>query len=145
MNTKTSTGYLVARASHSLAAQLYKNFMQEGIDLPHAQYVILRNLYTNDGLTQQELANALSKDKAAIKRTIDNLVSRKYVTRVKNGSAYRIFLTDSAIQMRATIDRISDFTIQQSLENISTGEYEIFHDVLNRIIKNTEHCTHEKI
>ena len=69
-----SLGYLLDRTlwalSNSLNVALKKN---EGIDLPHSQYLVLRTLFEKDGLSQNEIAAHLHKDAAAIKRTVDYL------------------------------------------------------------------------
>lgn len=135
-NEKKTIGYITARASYLLAMSLYHNFQKVGIDLPHAQFVILRHLYEKNGQTQQELADTLFKDKAAIKRTIDNLISRNYVKKIKDGKTFRIFVTNSAIDIKTTVEKVVENTIASSLKNISNTEYDICYDVLYRIIDN---------
>ncbi|HOP62060.1 MAG TPA: MarR family winged helix-turn-helix transcriptional regulator [Spirochaetota bacterium] len=133
---KDSIGYLTARASYALASQVYRNFQKQEIDLPHAQFIILRHLYENDGMTQQEMADSLFKDKAAIKRTVESLMLRGYVSRVKKGKTFKIFLTASAKKIKGTVQKIADATIRQSLKGVDAAEYEICLDVLKKITEN---------
>lgn len=53
-----------------------------GIDLPQSQFIVLRCLHYNGELSQLEIARMLSKDAAAIKRTVDNLEHKGLVRRV---------------------------------------------------------------
>ncbi|MCC8188681.1 MAG: MarR family transcriptional regulator [Bacteroides sp.] len=66
-------GFLLGRAAATMATLLNHTLKNEGIDLPHSQFVILRYLYYEDGISQQELAEKIFKDNAAIKRTLDHL------------------------------------------------------------------------
>lgn len=135
-NVKDSVGYLTARASYSLASQVNRNFNKQGIDLPHSQFVILRHLFDNDGQTQQELADTLFKDKAAIKRTVDNLEIRGYVSRTREGKTYRISLTPQAAVIKDDILRIADNTVKAALKGISSSDHEICLKVLKKITEN---------
>ncbi len=133
---KDSIGYLTARASYALATQVYRDFYKRGIDLPHSQFVVLRHLFENDGQTQQELANTLFKDKAAIKRTVDNLVIRGYVSRIKEGKTYRISLTARALEIKNDILKIADNTVKSALAGVSSSDHEICLKVLKKITEN---------
>lgn len=78
MGTKQHTlGFLLARASNSMATHLNSLLKKEGIDLPHSQYIVLKCLYDEDGISQQDLADKIYKDTAAIKRTLDILEKKR--------------------------------------------------------------------
>lgn len=68
-----SLGYLLDRTLWALSNSLNVALKNEGIDLPHSQYLVLRTLFEKDGLSQNEIAAHLHKDAAAIKRTVDYL------------------------------------------------------------------------
>ena len=140
MNNKAteSLGYLTAKASFSLAAQLNREFLKYGIDLPHSQFIILSQLYETDGQTQQELADALFKNKSAIKRTVDNLELRSYVKRIEKGKSFRIFLTDTGLMKKTELLKISEKTTKSILGIISKRDYERCAKILKKIIKNTD-------
>ncbi len=79
-------GFLLGRAAATMATLLNQTLKSEGIDLPHSQFVILRHLYNEDGISQQELAERIFKDNAAIKRTLDNLEQK---------NSYNVFTSPS--------------------------------------------------
>jgi DNA-binding MarR family transcriptional regulator len=82
-------GFLLARTSNAIETYFNNVLRKNGINLPHSQYVILRCLHFKDDISQQELANLVYKDTAAVKRTLDilekkGLVKRTPVTMRKN-------------------------------------------------------------
>lgn len=104
-----SLGYLLDRALWTLSSALGKAFKERGIDLPHSQYIIMRLLDEQDGMSQNRLAALLHKDAAAIKRSIDilekkGLVSRKALTGRKNG----ICLTEKAKALMPEVKAVAD-------------------------------------
>jgi DNA-binding MarR family transcriptional regulator len=63
-------------------------------------------LWRRDGITQQEIADTISKDKSSMTYLIHNLVKRKLVKRVEHESDRRnkrIFLTEKGKQLRKHI------------------------------------------
>lgn len=119
--TVNSLGFLLDRALWTLSTALTTAFKEKGIDLPHSQYIIMRFLNEQDGMSQNKLAILLHKDAAAIKRSIDNLekkglVVRNAVTGRKNG----IYLTEKAKalmpEVKDTADEILGGTFGQTEE-----------------------------
>lgn len=124
--TVNSLGFLLDRALWTLSATLSAAFKEKGIDLPHSQYIIMRFLDEQDGMSQNQLATLLHKDAAAIKRSIDilekkGLVVRKAVTARKNG----VYLTDNAKalmpEVKAIADRILGGTFGETEETRRVG------------------------
>ncbi len=107
--TVNSLGFLLDRALWTLSSALGASFKEKGIDLPHSQYIIMRFLDEQDGISQNRLARLLHKDAAAIKRSIDilekkGMVIRKAVTGRKNG----IYLTGKAKALMPEVKSIAD-------------------------------------
>lgn len=133
-----SLGFLLSRASVSLARALTAEFRKEGIDLPHSQFVVLRCLYYRDGISQSEIANTLFKDAAAIKRTLDNLESKGYVRRqaVRN-LKNNVFITESGKSVMPGLLRVSEKVIAGSLDGIDAAGYGLLRELLEKIYSNT--------
>ena len=79
MNDFYSLGLLTGIASLALSKALNTALLENNIDLPHSQFVVLRILYFHDGMSQLDIANMVSKDAAAIKRTVDNLETKDWL------------------------------------------------------------------
>lgn len=132
-------GYLTATVSQALADSLSSYFRMAGIELPFSQFVLLMQLYQSDGQTQQELASVLRKDKAAIKRTVDNLVLRELVTRrPAEGSTKNIplILTDKAKILREEIRKIYAQHFGQVTQGIDKRELTTTKETLRKILRN---------
>ncbi len=134
---KQTLGFLLARASNAMAANLNSLLKNEGIDLPHSQYVILKTLYEEDGISQQELAERVYKNVAAIKRTLDILENKGLVKRIpvsmrKNS----IVITQAGKELIPEVMDCIDKSKQSILAGISNEEYNTFISVLARIYHN---------
>lgn len=133
-------GYLTALVSQAMGSSLYREFARRGIDLPNAQFLLLAQLFIEDGQTQQELAVNLGKDKASIKRTADNLISRGLVTkeRREQGNVKNIPLcvTDRARHIEEQIMQISKENFGSVTADISQQDLDITRATLRRMMGN---------
>ncbi|HCO68497.1 MAG TPA: hypothetical protein DIT04_12170, partial [Dysgonomonas sp.] len=108
-----------------------------GIDLPHSQFIVLRCLHYQNALSQFEIANMLSKDAAAIKRTVDNLekkglVERHQIRNLKNS----VRLTEKAEEMMPEILRIADKITEEALGDIDVENQKLLRMMLDKIYIN---------
>jgi len=139
MDNLYSLGFLVGRASFALSKALNASIVENNIDLPHSQYVVLRFLYHRDGLSQFELSNLLSKNAAVIKRTIDelekkNLVVRKPVRTLKNS----ICITEKGRNLMPQVLKIADSVIEKALHGIEKENQDLLQMMLDKIYSNLE-------
>lgn len=82
MDEFKSLGLMLNKAATAMSTALNLALAEAGIYLPHSQFIVLRCLYYNGDLSQLDIARLLSKDAAAIKRTVDNLEHKGLVRRV---------------------------------------------------------------
>lgn len=66
-----------------------QHFKEAGINLTGEMLQVMRYLWIHDGVNQQEIANAVSRDKATLTSMIDNLVRRGLVTRCEDSQDRR--------------------------------------------------------
>ena len=131
-------GHLAGLAAHALSWQLRRNFEAEGFDITHAQLGLLSDLFLQDGLTQQQLAAKVWKDKAAVKRLVDLLEEKGYVERRPgpDSRSYSVCLTERAKKIQKDLRRISEKTLREMTEGIDPDELETCARVLSRIQEN---------
>lgn len=139
MNDFNSLGLLVTRASVALAKALNQAITAGGIDLPQSQFIVLRCVYFKNGLSQLEIAHILSKDAAAIKRTVDNLeekglVVRKQVRTLKNA----VCITEKGTELMPQLLQIAEKTIEEALRGINSKQRELLYAILNTINSNLQ-------
>ena len=139
MNDFYSLGLLTGMASLALSKALNAALIENNIDLPHSQFVVLRILYFHDGMSQLDIANMVSKDAAAIKRTVDNLenkglVVRKQVRTLKNS----VCITDKGRELMPQVLKIADKIIEEALNSFSEESREQLFSMLKMIYQNIE-------
>ena len=133
-----SLGYLLDRTLWALSNSLNVALKNEGIDLPHSQYLVLRTLFEKDGLSQNEIAAHLHKDAAAIKRTVDYLEQKGLVVRKTVAhSKYTVFLTEKSLSLQSKIMLIVDKVFSNALINVSEDMVNISIQVLETIYKSS--------
>lgn len=139
MDKLYSLGFLLNRASFSLAKALNTEFRKYNIDLPHSQFIVLRCLYYKDAISQHDLATLLCKDAAAIKRTIDNLeekglILRKQVSQRQNA----ILITKKGRLLIPLAIEHGEYVIKQVLDSATDTEINTLYKLLNTIYSNAE-------
>jgi len=139
MNDFYSLGLLTGMASLALSKALNAALIENNIDLPHSQFVVLRILYFHDGMSQLDIANMVSKDAAAIKRTVDNLENkglavRKQVRTLKNS----VCITDKGRELMPQVLKIADKIIEEALNSFSEESREQLFSMLKMIYQNIE-------
>ena len=139
MNEFYSLGLLVSRASVTLAKAMNARLENSGFDLPHSQFIVLRCLCFKDRLSQLEIAKLLSKDAAAIKRTVDNLekkglVVRNQVRTLKNS----VCITGAGKEMMPCVLKIAEEVIDDALDGIDSENQKLLREMLNTIHSNLE-------
>ena len=137
MNEFYSLGFLLNRAAITMAKSLNDGFEVHGMDLSLSQYVVLRCLYCKYALSQLEIANMLSKDAAAIKRTIDLLEKKGLVTRtpvrtLKNS----VSITEKGEKLMPQILKIADGRIEKALNGIEPHDRKLLQVMLDKIYVN---------
>ncbi len=107
------------RSLRNMIAVLENALHKAEINLPYSQYVVMRALYQQDGISQAKLAEALQKDTAAIKRTIDNLEEKGLVSRQSvSGRQYDVYVTAKGKRMKRKIIEVSQQTLRALLADI---------------------------
>lgn len=72
------------KATSAIRAYMRQRFREHGIDLTFEMVQVLRCLWNEDGVKQQELACLTLKDKASLTLLIDNLSKRNLVQRTED-------------------------------------------------------------
>lgn len=132
-----NTGCLLGTAYQTLLGRLTAALCESGLAVTSAEYLVLRVLYSNDGLRQCDIAEALGKNKAAICRCITGMVGKGLVaTQSISHKCQRVFLTAGAKAIEAQIMSVAT-KLDRQLELLLTAqETEILRTILTKIIEN---------
>jgi MarR family transcriptional regulator for hemolysin len=104
-----------------------------------SQWSVIARLLREDELTQTEICEQLSIEAPAISKTICNMVSAGWLTRLVNESDKRekkVALTEKAKEYLPTWLRSINDLETTALNGIESEEAEIFNRVLKRMIVN---------
>ncbi len=136
---ETSLGYLVNRAARAMANRLSRNFAQDAYDITSEQWIVLVDLWSRDGQTQQELGEVTGKGKASITRLLHGLEKHNFVVRVPDRNDRRrnlIYLTRKGKDMRTDLIAVVLKTLDQAQEGIRFEDLDVCKTVLRRVTAN---------
>jgi|GEM_PF-1077208 len=130
-------GYYLDRALNVMVKLLNELFVENNIDLQHAQYTVLKVLWCREGISQSMLSKLLGKDPAAISRALNYLESKGYIERrLANGKTNGIFLTEYANSRKAEIESVADIVTDKATYGMSQDQKNSLKELLTTIYNN---------
>ena len=120
-------------------SQIYLGKRFQNIGLTAATYTPLMTLYRHEGMSQEQLAEHIGVDKAAMKRSIDDLAGDGFVYRLINDTdkrAYRIMLTDKARDLMPEVEHILEEWENIVLAGLNGGERTSVRALLMKMAEN---------
>jgi len=145
MKELKSLGYQLGRTLRVFKNQMASEFREQEIDLTVDQFIILRMLYLNCDLIQQDLANQLQKDKSSIVRQINELLKCQYLVRHTNREDKRkknLTITKNGMEILNQMTKIALEVSGKLLSGVAEQDLDIFEGVLLKIQQNGETTNH---
>ncbi len=132
-----SLGFLSTRLSEAMAKAMNAALSKTDLDITQSQFVVLRCLYYNDGLSQFDIANLLSKDAAGIKRIVDKLeekelAERRAVRTLKNA----VHITEKGRQLMPSLLTIADEVHAKAYRGLSEAKQKTLLELLDKTFNN---------
>jgi len=106
------------------------------LELGHGRYLYLFGLYIADGRKQQELADIIGIDKAAVTRALARLEQNGYVRRVADEydrRVTRVYLTPKGRKLRPTLEAAAQSTIDTLTAPLEESERTTLRNLLSRM------------
>jgi DNA-binding MarR family transcriptional regulator len=128
---------LIANAARMYRTNLNNLFVRNHIDLTAEMYLVMRELWKQDGKRLWELAEVLHKDKGAITKVVDNLEKRKLLFRVTDAGDKRnkqLLLTTDGVKLKAKVMPLVEELYSHSIATISEHKLEQSKQILNILI-----------
>lgn len=136
---ENSIGPWLGRTIKVIDYYLDEEIKSENLDVTKEQIIILKNLFLNDGINQNELACLTFRDKSSLTRLLVKMEKKNYIERKKSKEDKRInkvFITSLGKEMfvktRPIIKKIMD-TMET---NISIKEEQVMISLLKKIQTN---------
>lgn len=129
-------GCLIGTAYQILLSRLASALKEAGVNITTSEYLVLRAIYSKDGLQQCEIADMVGKDKAAICRCVAGLAKKGLVrTESVSHKCLRVYSTEEGRRIEPDIMRVAALRHKELAEMVSHKELEVFTKVLEKIVK----------
>ncbi len=128
-------GCLIGAAYQQQLSGLSAALAAKGLDITPMEYLVLRCLYTHDGMQQCDISTLIGKDKAGVSRCI-SAMERKGLVRVEAVShkCRRIWLADHGTAIEPMIMQVAADRHQTLTDIINPDDMETFVSVLKLIL-----------
>lgn len=131
-------GCMLGTAYQTLVSQLAETLEKERCEISVAEYMVIRAIYSRDGMQQCEIGEMVGKDKGAVCRTVKSLEAKGLVrTEQISHKCLRVFITDKGIDLRPTVMHIAEAKDQQLTNLLGHVELEALKSALMKIIGET--------
>lgn len=132
--------YSLEKSIKSYRQFAQKNITKKGFDITIDQWLVLKTIENNVGMTQQQIALNVFKDYASITRIIEILVTKNFLERDFHSADRRRFdlsITKLGIETLKRLTPIIESNRKQALKGFAQSEIELLKNSLNKI---TENC-----
>lgn len=128
-------GCLIGKAYQVLLSQLSVALKEAGLDITTSEYLVLRALYTTEGIQQCEIAQMVGKDKAAVCRCVAGLEKKGLVrTESVSHKCLRVFLTDKGREIKPKTIEVANIRHKALLDLTTPKNLAIFTEILKKVI-----------
>lgn len=131
--------YLCGEFAHTFHQMLTKEFKEYDIVVTVEQFSVLAMLFYQDGFSQQEISDALGRDKTTIARVIsimerDNMITR--VTNKKDNRGKLIYLTRKGRSIQQKAVGVSGKLYLRAIGNLKESELKAATKVMTTMTEN---------
>lgn len=131
------------------AIRAYRNYAQRqlkahGYTITIDQWLIIKAILENPGITQNEIGDLVFKDNASVTRMIDLMVKSEYIIRKVHPEDRRktnLEVTDSGVKVIKEVQNIVEKNRKTALKGVSNNELEVMYSALLKI---SENCLNPK-
>lgn len=128
-------GCLVGTAYQTMLSRLDEALTAKGLGITTGEYLVLRALYTSDGMQQCEIASLIGKDKSAVCRTVTALVRKDLVrTEPVSHKCLRVYATGRGKEIEPLIMQVAEERHQAFTSLLTDQELSAFTGALQKII-----------
>ena len=134
MNKKDSLGYSICTTARQIHRCLTARFEQ--YDITPEQWVILRAVFDNEGISQKKLAELVGKDPNNVKVLVDKLVKKALLVRQTNPEdkrAFSLFVMPNGRVLNYKIQMENEHLLDYLAEGLSGRELNRFLQTLAKI------------
>ena len=130
--------YTLEKSIKSYRQYAQKQLIMNNFDITIDQWLILKSIKENSGLTQQQIGINVFKDYASVTRIIELLVKKNYLQRVAHTDKRRFILrmTSEAEDLMRSTQKVINANRRKALDGIDEDKLMSLKETLNKIIDN---------
>ncbi len=130
-----NTGCMLGTAYQTLLSRLSETLSAYGLDLTPPEYMVLRALYTSDGMQQCDLAAMIGKDKGAVCRSVAAMVKKGLLrTEAVSHKCLRVYIAPKGREIEPKIMAVARARQEALASLLTPAELSTFDTVLKKII-----------
>ncbi|MCY1491368.1 Transcriptional regulator SlyA [compost metagenome] len=136
---KDITFYTMDKAIRTYRIFAQKRLRNNGYKITIDQWLIIKAILENPGISQQEIGEKVFKDNASVTRIIELLVKSEYLEREVNQNDRRKSNLKVTVEGKRIIEKVHDLVLENrktALAGILPEELEILNKTLKKIISN---------
>lgn len=136
---KDITFYTMDKAIRTYRIFAQKKLRDNGYKITIDQWLIIKAILENPGISQQEIGEKVFKDNASVTRIIELLVKSGYLEREVNQNDRRKSNLKVTVEGKRIIEKVHDLVLENrktALAGILPEELEILNKTLKKIISN---------
>jgi len=136
---KDITFYTMDKAIRTYRIFAQKRLRDNGYKITIDQWLIIKAILENPGISQQEIGEKVFKDNASVTRIIELLVKSEYLDREVNQNDRRKSNLKVTVEGKRIIEKVHDLVLENrktALAGILPEELEILNKTLKKIISN---------
>ncbi|MDF2119111.1 MarR family transcriptional regulator [Roseiarcaceae bacterium H3SJ34-1] len=129
-----SLGFVVSYTARILSRSITAALRDHGV--AQAQWTVLLHLWSEEGISQNELCRRVGIEEATVSRTIDRLVRDDLVNRVRdpnNRRQYRLLLTPKGKQLQGELAPVVRNLNRKLADKISPAERQMLIRLLSQV------------
>ena len=134
-----SLGLMIYRTALALKSALQRCFKENGFEITAEQWVIMRHLWEEEGLSQREIGEKAAKDKPNITRMLDALEKKRLIFRQpdpRDRRKFCVYLTKEGKQLHERLLPLSQTLREQVTRSLSRPEIDRTKETLSKINRN---------
>ena len=135
----STLGYLVNRTSAIMRQELQRRFQAINQNLTAEAWALMGQLWKEDGLSRQQLADRTIKDETTMTRFLDGLVRKGLVRREQDPGdrrVVRIWLTESGRQLEDVLVPVARGLMADASRRIPEADMAVTRRTLRLVLEN---------
>ena len=130
-------GFYIDRLLYAMIKKRNRDLKEVNSDLQHSEFIVLKVLNLEDGMSQSELADLMGKERSGLTRILGTLETKGYIKREpRNGSTNCVLLTEKGRKELPIIRQLSDKLTESAFKGFSQKRRLAMLKALNQIYDN---------